>query len=98
VTKRLESAAVGILDGFTEFTIVGAFADNQEDFVAHAAMLKDFVELPTEKAVDVWHIGPPLVAGERSSAAASEKDRKMRTEIVAGIALSNSERKKMTFV
>ncbi|MCH8150102.1 MAG: hypothetical protein IH987_19335 [Planctomycetes bacterium] len=95
VTKRLNSWTVDGREEFSEFSVVGSFADNPEAFVSHAAMLKDFVELPAQAAVAVWHMGPPLVAGERLSSEASERAREIQAEIVGDIALSIPERNKM---
>ena len=60
LTKRLDSGSAGDREEFSEFTVVGTYADIEKDFVTHAAMLRGSVELPAEAEIEVWHMGRAL--------------------------------------
>ena len=60
-----------------KYSIVGHYA--ARPFVKHAALLKaDTALLFGAEDVLVWHIGPPLVAGAKTTAAAAEKEQDNR--------------------
>lgn len=64
-----------------KYSIVGSYATRP--FVKHAALLR--VDTPLLFGADkvlVWHIGPPLVAGTKTTAAAAERSRKTTIHIV----------------
>jgi len=64
-----------------KYSIVGKYATRP--FVKHAVLLKaDTALLFGTDNVLVWHIGPPLVAGTKTTAAAAEKNRKTTIHIV----------------
>ena len=65
----------------SKYSIVGNYATRP--FVKHAALLKaDTALLFGADNVLVWHIGPPLVAGTRTTAAAVEHSRRTTIHLV----------------
>lgn len=78
---------------FPRFCVVGTYADNgPADFVRHAALLKEEGELNSPVEVEVYHMGPPIIAGELTGARARSWPRKCRADIVSNIALDAEER------
>lgn len=70
----------------SKFSIVGHYATCP--FVKHAAILKaDTALLFGTDNIFVWHIGPPLVAGTKTTAAAADKGRKTSIHIVGFVNL-----------
>ncbi len=69
-----------------KYSIVGHYGTRP--FVKHAAILKgDTAVLFGADDIFVWHIGPPLVAGPQTTAAAAEKGRKTSIHIVGFVNL-----------
>lgn len=69
-----------------KFYIVGHYATRP--FVKHAAILKAETALTFGcDNILVWHIGPPLVAGAKTSVAAPEKGRKTNIHLVGFVHL-----------
>lgn len=59
------------------FAIVGKYAKAQTgSVVQHVAILKSDQELRQGTMVEVWHMAPPLVAGERSLSSLSDESRR----------------------
>ena len=90
VTKRLDNKLTTGRERFPEHTVVGVYSDNQKYFVRHVAMLARNVEFPTDIEVQVWHMGPPLVADEESETT-PKANLTTRVDIVSDISLSIPE-------
>ena len=66
------------------FSVVGKYArPDQDDFVQHVALLRDDCELEFSSEVDVWHTAPPIVAGGRTSQAASNEQQRCAVHAVS---------------
>ena len=69
-----------------KYSIVGHYATRP--FVKHAALLKeDTALLFGAENILVWHIGPPLVAGTKTSSSAVDKNRKTIIHLVGFVDL-----------
>lgn len=62
-----------------------------EDFVRHVAILREDIDLQEPTEVGVYHMGPPLVAGEKSAAERFAKPT-CRADIASDVALDTEER------
>ena len=57
----------GKSEAASAFSIVGMYSEPAgEEFVRHVAILAEDSQLQWARLAPVWHMGPPLVAGERS--------------------------------
>lgn len=79
---------------FSEYVVVGTYAQNEHRFVRHVALLAKNVELPADAPVEVWHMGPPIIAGEESAAAALH-GAQTKPHLVSDIGLTPDEHKAM---
>jgi len=78
---------------FREYSVVGEYAETGlRSFVRHVAILKNGQPLVGPARVEVYHMGPPIVAGDKSAAAVSFDQRSCRADVVADIALDAEER------
>lgn len=67
---RLEAAAKPV----PRFSVVGSYARPMQDqFVGHVALLQDGDDLAFEGVAEVWHCGPPIVAGQQTAAQLNEQ-------------------------
>ena len=65
--KKLPSDRAAGSEATPAFSIVGMYSNPvDEEFVRHVAILAEDSVLEWERPATVWHMGPPLVAGERS--------------------------------
>jgi hypothetical protein len=77
---------------FRRYSVIGQYADaDPTHFVRHVALLKDDQQLDAPAQVEVYHMGPPIVAGDESAAAPFAK-RLCRADVVADVALDAEER------
>jgi hypothetical protein len=77
---------------FRQYSVVGSYADTgPTDFVRHVAVLKEGQHIGGPAEVEVYHMGPPIVAGEES-AAAPRASRSCRADLLADIGLDAEER------
>jgi hypothetical protein len=62
--------ATDVSEKIAKFSVVGKYLDHSRGtFVRHVAMANSSTDVRHNAAIPVWHMGPPLVAGEVSSAA-----------------------------
>jgi hypothetical protein len=75
------------------FAIVGTYAKSQKDrVVQHVAILKSDQELRQGTMVEVWHVVPPIIAGERSlSSTSDEQCRTCEAHIYGAVELQTGE-------
>lgn len=91
-TFVLRGNPAGLSRRFSQYSIVGKYVDSGPlDFVRHVAILKDDVDLAGPADVEVYHMGPPVVAGEGSASVPFSK-RSCRTDLVADLAIDAEER------
>ena len=91
-TIVLKSHTTGAPTSFQPYSIVGVYADSgPAGFVRHLALLKDNASLNGPEKVDVYHMGPPIVAGPQSATAPFAR-RSCRADILSDIALDAEER------
>lgn len=73
-----------------EYAVIGTYSDSALNFVRHLALLSREMDLPGEDRVEVWHVGPPLVAGEVSQMAAGATP-KCRPDLASDVCLTIPE-------
>lgn len=77
---------------FSQYAIVGKYAENGPPcFVQHVALLREGGPISAKPEVNVFHMGPPLVAGDQARVTKSG-DRKCRADLIADLALDAEER------
>jgi hypothetical protein len=77
---------------FRQYSVVGEYADaGPKDFVRHVAILKEGQQVSAGQEIEVYHMGPPIVAGEESAAAPFAR-RSCRADIAADIGMDAEER------
>ncbi len=73
------------------FAVIGVYDDPDSAFVRHAALLREDSTVPYGENVHVFHMGPPLVAGEHSRGQAGE-DPTCPSQVAGWINLTADER------
>jgi hypothetical protein len=77
-----------------QYAIVGTYSAPGDQFVRHVALLRDDGTLVYGASAPVWHMGPPLVADERSRAQ-SRSDPECEAHVVGWVSLTAEEREGM---
>ena len=69
------------------YSVVGTYTRPEErEFVGHVAILTEETRLRSGQSVRVWHMGPPLVVGQRT-AEAPRASRQCGVHLVGGVRL-----------
>lgn len=76
------------------FAVIGMYSPLETGFVQHVALVADKAgaDLEYGRDVEVWHMGPPLVAGPQSRAAACHEQCRCPSHLVAWADLTSEER------
>lgn len=77
---------------FRQFSVIGCYG--KQPFVVHVALLRQDTSLTSQsRNIPVWHMGPPLIAGERSltNRAAKGRDMLPSVDLVGHIELDQEE-------
>lgn len=89
-TCRLAPAGPKAAIRGSRYAIVGVYAEGEQSFVRHAALLKDRCDLDSTTPVHIWHVGPPIVTGPETAQQHS-KATKARVGVIGDLALSERE-------
>ncbi len=92
ITKRLDPGDPPML--FGEYVIIGTYSFLGPTFVGHLALLSKDAILPNVGPIDVWHSGPPIVAGPRTKSGAGANLR-TSADLISDIRLTSEERNAM---
>lgn len=76
----------------SQYAIVGKHAESGPTcFVQHVALLREGGPVSAKAEVNVFHMGPPLVAGDQAQTT-KPGDRKCRADLIADLVLDTEER------
>lgn len=91
-TRRLAGQAESARVACTQYALIGKYAETgPPQFVQHVALLCGDGVISAREEVDVFHMGPPLVANTESQTASSN-GRRCRADIIGDLVLDAEER------
>lgn len=78
-----------------ELAVVGKFSGNPADFVCHVALHRTSRKLAAGEETEVWHMGPPVIAGELTAHAEPDVKGRSRAQVAAYVELPAGMQKRM---
>lgn len=92
VATRTLTDHAGEFPTCSQYAIVGKHAESGPlGFVQHVALLRGSGPVSAPEDVNVFHMGPPLVAGDQAQST-KPGDRKCRADLIADLVLDSEER------